>query len=626
MIMPFDSTETQVQTIVTPKETAHYRIITDDPDNWHLVTSKPISQGELIAPKGTTLYVDVFDIEFVDIILEETQEQKRIYTTKHAVPGDSGCAPTTLEIPWCLMNHSCEANSRDQWCAETPAELEFSETRATRDIAEGEEFTYDYVLEQYDYRSPFECLCGAESCRGAISGFGGLHSDEQAQLLSSASPYVQEKYRRQSALKNIDVSPLGRHLLADYWDCDTALLNDEAGLIQILTHAAQAAGATVISSHSHRFEPEGVTAVVILAESHMSIHTWPGNLYAGVDFYTCGECDPLQAHKVISEALAVGRVKLLELERGRDDSPSSMAVVPGGLSNKAPLRSGLEHDGTWFLEGRVPGRRHSNINHGFSISELVLNIQTQFQECLIFDNPVYGRVLVLDEIVQLSTSDEHIYHDMLIHPPMFTHPNPQRVVIVGGGDGGTLREVLKHNPQQVVMIDIDERFVRLAEKHLPSLSNGSFKDPRVTLLFEDASEALLRYENSFDVAIIDCNDAIGPSEVLFEENFYETVARSLKNDGVCSVQAGSMLDVDFLQQTRVRMEPHLGSATGFRLTMPSYHCGEYVFLMAAKTCPPSGPDHALLADRQQQRGIMTKYWSPSIHHASQILPAGSTLW
>ena len=110
---------------------------------------------------------------------------------------------------------------------------------------------------------------------------------------------------------------------------------------------------------------------------------------------------------------------------------------------------------------------------------------------------------MLDGIVQLSTFDEHIYHEMLTHPALFTHPAPKRVVIVGGGDGGTLREVLKHDPEEVVMIDIDRQLVDIAARHLPSLSDGAFSDPRLTLICEDAAVALRRYERAFDVAIID---------------------------------------------------------------------------------------------------------------------------
>jgi len=268
----------------------------------------------------------------------------------------------------------------------------------------------------------------------------------------------------------------------------------------------------------------------------------------------------------------------------------------------------------------VPSKRYGNVNHGFSITKMVLEAQTNFQKCLIFDNPVYGRVLVLDGIVQLSTFDEHIYHEMLVHPAMFAHANPKRVVIVGGGDGGTLREVLKHNPTEVLMIDIDEEFVQIAAKHLPTLNDGALNDPRVTLLYEDASEALKQYESAFDVAIIDCNDAVGPSKVLFEQDFYNTVRQSLTAKGVCAVQAGSLLDVDFLYQTRNRIQASLGEVTPLRLTVPCYHCGEYMFFVASKAGPSTGPGIDILHDLQRERSVNTRYWSPQMHHASQIQP------
>ena len=443
-----------------------------------------------------------------------------------------------------------------------------------------------------------------------------------AAIQNDAAATAKERNQHCSIQNGVNRSQVGKHLILDYWDCDASLMINETALTALLTQAAHAAGATVMSTHSHRFGHQGVTAVAILAESHISIHTWPESSYAGVDIYTCGKCDPLLAHETLANGLSARRSEIVRIARGKYDSHNSIMVV----SDEPSLATEVDGNDAWFQEDAVPGCRHGNVSHGFNISELVHKGHTQFQEYLIFDNPVYGRVLVLDGIVQLSTSDEYIYHEMLIHPTMFTHPNPRRVVIVGGGDGGALREVLKHDPEQVVMIDIDEQFVRAAAKHMPSISAGAFDDPRVTLLFEDASEALKQFEGKFDVAIIDCNDAVGPSEALFEEDFYTTVANSLTVDGMCAVQAGSMLEEEFLQQTHNRMTSRLGRTTGFRLTMPSYHCGEYVFLVASKSCDPSGPVSSELAERQSCRGVVTKHWSPAMHHASQVLPPLSQLW
>ena len=191
-IKPYNSLE-KIPTIVMPKETDLYRIVTDDPDNWHLVANRPIARGELFTVLDVSSLIDVHDVEFIDIILEETQERKRVYTAVYAVPSNASCVSDTLEIPWCFMNHSCEPNTYDQWDAENPAEF-----RSIKNIIVGEELTYDYNKEQYDYRSPFECLCGNELCRGMICGFKGLCSEEQKLLLSQASPFVQEKYWRTS--------------------------------------------------------------------------------------------------------------------------------------------------------------------------------------------------------------------------------------------------------------------------------------------------------------------------------------------------------------------------------------------------------------------------------------------
>lgn len=417
-------------------------------------------------------------------------------------------------------------------------------------------------------------------------------------------------------------SPVGRHLIIDYWDCASELLNDKEALVRIINKAALAAGAQILSTEAHEFDGQGVTAVSVLAESHISIHSWPEANYAAVDIYTCGDCNSLLAHEVVKAELGAVRIKMLEVTRGNSDTADAMRARP----NAAPHHSGHDGDQKWFYENSVPGRRDGKVSHGFAVDQVLINERTAFQEYSIFDSPLYGRVLALDGIVQFSTSDEHIYHDMLVHPAMFLHPNPKRVLIVGGGDGAALREVLRHNPEQVVMIDIDEQFVRGAAKHLPSLSAGSFEDPRLELLFEDASTALPRFEGCFDLAIIDCNDAIGASEPLFEEAFYAAVARALKDDAMCAVQAGSTLDPDFLVQTRQRISACIGSTDCFKLTIPSYHCGEYVFMVASKSQQAAKLDLATLAQHQDQRGIVTRYWSPEMHYASQVFPPGSPLF
>ncbi len=252
----------EIRTIVTVKESDLYRIITDDSDNWHLIANRFIAGGELFTVPSVFSLVDVHNVDYVDVILEETQERKQVFTAVSAVPSNASCLQDTLEIPSCFMNHSCEPNMNVSW---SQADLKSAVAVAARDIAKGEELTSNYNMEYYEYKSPFECRCGTQSCSGTISGFNGLSSEQQAHFLSHASPFIQEKYRHSSITGYTDMSPSGQHIVVDYWDCDKDLLNDEEKLILLLTQAAKVADVKVISTHSHKFEPEGVTAIAILA-------------------------------------------------------------------------------------------------------------------------------------------------------------------------------------------------------------------------------------------------------------------------------------------------------------------------------------------------------------------------
>lgn len=283
---------------------------------------------------------------------------------------------------------------------------------------------------------------------------------------------------------------------------------------------------------------------------------------------------------------------------------------------------GLSKDLDWFTEGTVPGRRLGNVFHGFRIAALRAHLRTSFQEVIIFDNPVYGVVLVLDGIVQLSTFDERLYHEMLVHPIMLRHDNPKRILIVGGGDGGVLRECLRHEPDEVVMIDIDDQLVSLCREHLPSVSDNAFMDPRLTLLFEDASVAVGRYDRHFDVAIIDGSDAIGPSTPLFDRPFYADVARAVKPDGLVAIQGGSFLDPEFLVKLERRAKASLHHVAPIRLTVPCYHCGEYCFFLAGQNEFAVAATSSDLDRRIGERGLngRLQWYSPAFEQAAQCIP------
>jgi spermidine synthase len=191
----------------------------------------------------------------------------------------------------------------------------------------------------------------------------------------------------------------------------------------------------------------------------------------------------------------------------------------------------------WFLDLLSPDEAHA---HG--IEKILEAKQTKYQQMEILLTRSYGRALILDGKMQSSEYDEFIYHEALVHPALLSHPNPKRVMIVGGGEGATLREVLRYKSiEKVLMVDIDEEVVQSCRKHMPEWSDGAFEDPRTDLRFLDARKYLEETKDTFDVIIIDISEPVqeGPAYLLYTKEFYQIVQQRLGKSGVISLQAGT---------------------------------------------------------------------------------------
>ena len=199
---------------------------------------------------------------------------------------------------------------------------------------------------------------------------------------------------------------------------------------------------------------------------------------------------------------------------------------------------------TWHIEPM-----HAHEQHSIAISGMPVSVQTKFQQMAIIDSLRFGRCLILDGKVQSSESDEYIYHEALVHPGMMAHPAPKNIMVVGGGEGATVREILKHpGVEHVVMVDIDEEVVDGCKKYLPTWHMGAFDDPRVEVLCLDARKYLEETSLRFDIIIIDITEPLegGPAYLLFTQEFYKVVYQRLTSDGVLIVQSGSAANNDLL--------------------------------------------------------------------------------
>ncbi len=258
----------------------------------------------------------------------------------------------------------------------------------------------------------------------------------------------------------------------------------------------------------------------------------------------------------------------------------------------------------------------------FSVDELLFEAHTEHQDLKIFHNAKFGRVMTLDGVVQTTERDEFIYHEMLTHVPMLAHGAARDVLIIGGGDGGILREVCRHQSvQSVTMVEIDAAVVEMAKTYFPGHSDGAFEDPRFDLVIDDGANFVANTERRFDVVIVDSTDPIGPGEVLFEHDFYANCKRCMQPGGVLVTQNGvAFFQLDETLNTARRFRNVFADRWFYCAAVPSYIGGHMMFGWGTDNAELRTLDPATLEARFAAAGLDTRYYSPAIHAASFALP------
>ncbi len=266
----------------------------------------------------------------------------------------------------------------------------------------------------------------------------------------------------------------------------------------------------------------------------------------------------------------------------------------------------------WLGEEQAPG-----VWFFLGVRRWLVRRRTAYQRLDLAETETHGRVLALDGKFMLSERDEFFYHEMLVHPALLSHPQPQRLLIVGGGDGGALREALRHPVEQATLVEIDSVVIEVAKEWLPSVHAGSFFDPRVRVVIAPGEEFLPRHQNEFDVILVDSTDPVGPGEALFQEGFFRACRAALRSGGVLALQAGSpwfhphtlKAVVQSLQNLFPVALPYLGA-------MPLYPGGLWAYVLALEAFP--GWEE--LKRRFEERRLSTRYFSPSLFQAATVLP------
>lgn len=265
---------------------------------------------------------------------------------------------------------------------------------------------------------------------------------------------------------------------------------------------------------------------------------------------------------------------------------------------------------------------HHGYAQSFDVTRVLFQEKTEHQDLIIFETPIFGRVMALDNIVQVTTKDEFVYHEMMTHVPILAKGDVKDVLIIGGGDGGILREVLRHKSvEHATMVEIDRSVVDLCQEHLPEISAGAFDDPRTELIIADGVKFVAETDRRFDVIIVDSTDPMGPGEVLFTESFYGGCHRCLKDDGILVTQNG----VPFFQgseatDTFQRMGASFQDNGFYTAVVPTYIGGFMTLGWGCDNPQLRNVDVDVLRDRFKTSEITTRYYTPDMHKAAFALP------
>ena len=275
------------------------------------------------------------------------------------------------------------------------------------------------------------------------------------------------------------------------------------------------------------------------------------------------------------------------------------------------------------MERWVEETLHGGFRVRLKADKVLFDSETEHQQLIIFENEDFGRVMMLDGVVQLSTRDEFVYHEMMAHVPLFAHGNAKKVLIIGGGDGGVLREVLRHpEVKRATLCEIDRSVIDLCREHFPDVSGGAFEDKRTRVVIADGTKFVHETDDRFDAILVDSTVPIGPGAVLFTKSFYTDCRHALAPGGVLVTQNGlPFLQGPELKQSVTFFRDVFDDAFAYVATTPSYFGGSMSYGWATDDKKLRRQKLEKIKRRYKKAGAFhTRYWSPDMQIAAFALP------
>jgi spermidine synthase len=388
----------------------------------------------------------------------------------------------------------------------------------------------------------------------------------------------------------------GLHLIGDLADCrsDPQRLLDGIGFRDKCIEMVNASGLTVMDAVFKQFDNSGFTGAVVLAESHLAIHTWPETNGLTLDVYVCNY--------------------------SADNSAKAQQLFDAVVDYFQPteiIRHAIDRDAHVLVEPL-------NASIGFYVkaNRRIGEWRTKYQKIAIYDTPHYGRVFRLDDYNMTSEQEEFIYHENLVHPALIAQSAPKKVLIIGGGDGGSSEEALKHpSVEQVTLVEIDEDVITVAKEHFKAVHHNVFDNPRLRVIVDDGMRFIRDTQDKFDLIALDLNDPVGPATALYSEDFFKQCREALTPGGALTLHIGSPT----AQPQRVaELAQRLNRV--FDIVRPcTVYIPLYGALWALAVCSKQLDPKAISADeidvRIKARGLtQLQYYNGESHHGIFALP------
>ncbi len=415
---------------------------------------------------------------------------------------------------------------------------------------------------------------------------------------------------------------LGQHILVEFLGCDADVLNDVAAIEKGMIDAALEANATIINTTFHYFSPYGVSGVVVIQESHLAVHTWPEYQYAAVDLFTCGDnVYPWKAFDHLKKIFKAANYSALETRRGTlnllQRIDFNITEMREDLQNKYVIPEKIQRN-VWLTD--------KDPNIAFSLrytGDILYQVHSPYQRIKVVDTYAFGKTLLIDNVIMTTEKDEFQYHEMMTHPVMLAHGNIRNVLVIGGGDGGVIREVLRHpQVEMVTMVEIDEKVIEASRKFFPQVAK-EFDNPKLNLVIGDGIKYVKEQaDGSYDLIIVDSTDPIGPAEGLFSVEFYAHCHRILNDKGALIVQGEApRFNEGTFMAINQTFKDIFGKEKVFAMLfhVPTYPTGLWSAQIAMKNgTNPKVVDRKKVSDFVQTHRL--KYYNYDIHQASFALP------